>query len=354
MKVVLFHKNCQDGLFSAFSFWKKFGSKDVIFIEVNYKPIQDMSPLKALEYIFDGHIKNPSSFNTTKTSFEDNKVVIEDMREMELYVLDYSFPVEHLLAYIQMFKSILVLDHHKTAIDDYSKEFINCLKVGGFGWLFIRPSKNCEIVFSRNESGAKLTWMYFNGSMDVPDYIELVSDYDLWTFNLANSKKFHYGITLEEISNFNTMDALLNHHKHDIVNVGGKLERFQQLRNEKIAKTNTIDIIIKIAGDEYKAGLVNSFPDNRNDLCNGLISKGYDIGISYNISNSDEVSLSIRSRKGLDSSKVSVMYGGGGHAQSSACRISLEEFNKIIKNKHIIVVKKPSLGIFNRLLEIFK
>ena len=73
MKVVLFHKNCHDGLFSAFAFWKKFGGRDTVFIEVNYKPIQDMKPMEALDYIFNGYIKNPSTLNSVKFEFENNE-----------------------------------------------------------------------------------------------------------------------------------------------------------------------------------------------------------------------------------------------------------------------------------------
>lgn len=354
MKVVLYHKNCHDGLFSAFSFWKKFGSKDTIFIEVNYKPIQDMEPIEALDYIFNGYIKNPSSLNPVPHVFPEGVVLDSEIAEMELYVLDYSFPVKHLQKYIDLFKSILVLDHHKTAIDEYTSYYPST--EGGFGWTFIRPHTNCEIVFSENESGAKLSWMYFHGGYnEVPDYIELISDRDLWRFKLENSRKFYYGLKLQDLSTFNMIDTLLNSFKNNIIIEGSKYEKVHNERNEKIAKANIIDITVTIAGKEYKAGMVNSYLDVASDLCSNLISKrGYDIAIAYNIDNKSVVGCSLRSKKGLDSSSLSLMYGGGGHAQASGFSIPFTELNKIIKNKYILVTSKPTFRFLKKLLEIFK
>jgi len=354
MKVVLFHKNCKDGLFSAFSFWKKFGGKDVLYIEVNYKPIQDMEPIEALNYIFNGYIKNPSLLNAAPYIFPDGVVTESEMAEMELYVVDYCFPVKHLQCYIDLFKSILVLDHHKTAIDEYTKYYPS--KEGGFGWIFIRPHTNCEIIFSKEQSGAKLTWMYFHGGYnEVPKYIELISDRDLWTFKLENSKKFHHGLMLHQLNDFNVIDALMNSAMHDIVNIGGKYETALLERIEKIIKSNLTEIVVKIAGKEYKAGLVNSYLDIASDLCDSIIyNHGYDIAIAFDIQKRSDVSCSVRSRKGIDSSSLSLMYGGGGHANASGFHFSLKELITAIKKKHIIVVKNPSFNIFKKIMEIFK
>lgn len=354
MKVVLFHKNCHDGLFAAFSYWKKFGSKDTIFIEVNYKPIQDMEPMEALNYIFNGYIKNPSTLNPVNYEFKDNKVSIEDMSEMELFVVDYSFPVKHLEQYIDLFKKILVLDHHKTAIDEYTNYYPS--KEGGFGWTFIHPHDNCDIVFSHSESGAKLAWMYFHGGYnEVPDYIELISDYDLWKFNLENTRKFDYGLKLQDITSFNVLDVLMNSFKNDIINVGGKYERMHLVRIEKLVKSNIIEVSLVIGGVQYKCGLVNAYPDVRNEVCDYAIKTlGYDAIISYNIYSSTEVSCSLRSKLDLDSSNLSKMYGGGGHKNSSAFRISMKEFNNIIKNKYILVTTKPNFGFITKLLRMIK
>lgn len=353
MKVVLFHKNCKDGLFSAFSLWKKFGGKDVIYIEINYKPIQDMEPIEALNYIFNGYIKNPSSLNPVPYIFPDGVITESEMSEMELYVVDYSFPVDHLLSYVPLFKSILVLDHHKTAIDEYTERFF--FEDGLNGWKTIDIEKNCKIVFAKDQSGAKLTWMYFNPNKEVPNYIELISDRDLWTFKLENSKKFHHGLMLHQLNDFNVIDTLMNSFLNDIVNIGGKYEVALLERIEKIIKSNLTEIVVKMGGKEYKTGLVNSYLDIASDLCDSIIYKhGYDIAIAFDIQKRSDVSCSVRSRKGIDSSQLSLMYGGGGHENASGFHFSLKQLLTVLKHKHIIVVKNSSFGFFKKLLELFK
>ena len=143
--------------------------------------------------------------------------------------------------------------------------------------------------------------------------------------------------------------------QHNIIIEGGKYEKVHNERNEKIAKANIIDIEVILRGKRYKGGLVNSYLDVASDLCSNLISKrGYDIAIAYNIDNKGVVGCSLRSKKDLDSSLLSVMYGGGGHAQASGFSIPFKELNNIIKNKYILVTVRSEFRWLKILLEKFK
>jgi hypothetical protein len=151
------------------------------------------------------------------------------------------------------------------------------------------------------------------------------------------------------------IETLLNSFKNNIIIEGGKYEKVHNERNEKIAKANIIDIEVILCGKRYKGGLVNSYLDVASDLCSNLISKrGYDIAIAYNIDNKGVVGCSLRSKKDLDSSLLSVMYGGGGHAQASGFSIPFKELNNIIKNKYILVTVKSEFRWLKILLEKFK
>ena len=337
MKVVLYHKNCQDGLFSAYNLWKEFGGKDVLYIPVNYKPIQDLQPLEALEYIFKSYIDNPRSISGIKYSFKDDKVTLDDYKDMELYVVDYSFPVLHIKEYISFFKSILVLDHHETAINSYLKEFEH-YKVCENGWKVIEPTTTCKFIFSEKESGAKLTYMYFNEGKEVPNFIELVSDRDLWNFNLKYTRAFKYGCEMFQMDTFSIIDNLMKSSLHNIIYVGEKYEVLYDNRLEKIYESNLSNISVFIEGTEYKCALINAFPDLASDLCDYAIStEEYDLALSYNIDTRLSVNCSLRSREGLDSSKLALMFGGGGHKRASGFSLTMQQFNKILDNKGIVV-----------------
>lgn len=352
MKVVLFHKNCQDGLFAAFSFWKKYGAKDILFIEVNYKPIQDLSPMAALEYIFNSHIRHPSIFNTTAFNFTE--VPKNKFSEMELYILDYCVPVEHAKLYATLFKSILILDHHKTAIDQYVKECSLIEDIANPNWKIVNIANNCKVVFSETESGAKLTYRYLNPGQEAPDYIELVSDYDLWKFSIPGSKNFHYGIKLLDPESFIYLEMLLNSYRQDIVNVGQKFKKYENGIIEKISDSNCIGVVVKIKGIDYKGCMINAYPDIRNDLCDMQIKNGYDLAMCYNIKADGNVVFSLRSRKGLDTTPLSLMYNGGGHENASSFTISSAELASIIKKRYITVVKKRNyFDLFTLVKRIF-
>lgn len=340
MKVVFFHKNCQDGLFAAYTFWKKYGARDILFIEVNYKPIQDMEPMEALEYVFNSHIQQPSKFNSSVFNFYNNEVPKDRFHEMEVYVLDYCFPVKHIKLFAELFKSVLVLDHHKTAIDQYLNVYDFKEDDNNPNWKVIKPAANCTVVFSDNDSGARLSFKYFNPGQTVPDYIELVSDYDLWKFNLPASKKFHYGIKLLNPTSFIYLEMLLNSYRQDIVNVGEKFKKYEAEIVSKIADSNSIGVIVKIKGIEYKGCIINAYPDIRNELCDLQIKNGYDLAMCYNIKADGNVVFSLRSRKGLDTTLLSLMYHGGGHESASSFTIKTKELEKIIRRRYISVIKR--------------
>ena len=336
MKVVMYHTNCNDGLISAYNLWKVFGSKDVIYIPVNYKPIQDMEAMEALDYVFNSYINSEKTISSTKYFFKDNKVTVDDIKEMELYVVDYSFPVEHFQKHINLFKSVLVLDHHDTAIQSYIKTFKYDLIENN--WLSIKIGENAQVIFSEKESGAKLTYMYFNKGLEVPTFIELASDRDLWKFDLKYSRAFKYGCDLFQLEDFNRIDNLMKHSVSNIIFVGEKYENYFNARLAKIIKQNTFEIKAIINGETYRCAMINTFPDIASDICDLTIQRdGYDMAIAYNIDTRQDVACSLRSRVGLDSSKLSLSRGGGGHKRASGFTISLEEFNKIVTNKLIEV-----------------
>ena len=326
MKVVLFHTNCTDGLFAALSAWHKFGA-DALYIPVNYKPIQDLTPQDALDYIFSAHTgKKVDPIGNSKYKVTD--VTPENYKDVELFVVDYSFPVTHFLEHCAVFKSVTVLDHHEKAIKDYCATFPFVTE--GNGWKRLSPFDNAELYFSEKESGAKLAWMYFHHTTDVPETIELVSDRDLYTFNLKDTRPFHAGIRGLGEKNFAKLDHMVTHDLQKVIDVGVYFERANVSRIATTRESNTQFITIKFEGVDYKAAIVNSFPDIASDLCANLI-KFYDcnIAIAYNIHANRSVGCSIRSDNEM-SLAISEKFGGGGHKNASGFHISIELLSQVL------------------------
>lgn len=325
MKVVLFHTNCTDGLFAAYAAWQKFDN-DALYIPVNYKPIQDQTATEALEYIFSKHMgKRVDPIGNSKHKVTD--VTPEMYKDIDLFVVDYSFPVHHFLEHCAVFNSVTLLDHHEKAINDYCATFPHT--VGEHGWKQIKPFDNAEIVFSEKESGAKLAWMYFHDD-EVPKTFELVSDRDLFTFNLQYTRPFHAGIRGLGEKNFEKLDFLVNNDLPRVLDLGIHFERATNARIESTREANAKDILVRVDGKDYRGVMVNSYPDIASDLCASIIkTHGCNFAIAYNIHGGLNVGCSIRSDNEM-SLRVSEHFGGGGHKNASGFHLSLAELVNIL------------------------
>ena len=89
----------------------------------------------------------------------------------EVYMVDFSAPLTDILALAEIAASILIIDHHKTAIADLHDIH-----------QFLTPS-HCAIrtVFDVEHSGAYLAWRHFHPETSlVPPLIAIIEDRDLW------------------------------------------------------------------------------------------------------------------------------------------------------------------------------
>lgn len=330
MKVCLYHKNCNDGLFAAYACWLKF-KHQAIYIPVNYKPIQDMEPQEALDFIFNP--EHGSKIDAIGNShYKVSQVSPEKYKDIDLYVVDYSFPVNHFKHHGNLFKSVTILDHHDTAINAYLKEFIG-EKEGSRIRIISEP--NINIIFATEESGAKLAYSYLFPEDPIPEIIELVSDRDLWKFKLKNTKAFHSGIKLLNIENFFNLNLTVKYSLSRILDIGGVFENELTSRISKIKKSGVTPISISIHGCVYNSAIINSYLDIGSDLCDSIISEGYSIVIAYYVGKNNDVSYSVRSVPNLDSSIISKKYGGGGHLQASGFHSDTALLFNILQTKKL-------------------
>lgn len=329
MKVILYHAHCTDGLFAAYSLWKAFGN-EALYIPVNYKPIQDQTPEEALKYIFNFDLeKNPE---IASNSYRYNKHITEaDYSTIELFVVDYSFPVDHFKHHTEVFNRVLVLDHHQTAFDAYKAEYDHHLDDNG--WVNFHTPDNAQVIFSEKESGCKLAWKFFHKEK-VPDYIEYVSDRDLWSFKLDKSKVFHAGVNGLGLKVFASLQSHLFYAMHKIMSVGQVMLEDKNRRIQDVKRSSVITVKLIINETEYSCALVNSPPEMASDLCSSVLSDGkHEIAISYYVTKEGKVACSVRSIKTVDSSIFSLYYGGGGHKQASGCTVDASVFFASVEEK---------------------
>jgi oligoribonuclease NrnB/cAMP/cGMP phosphodiesterase (DHH superfamily) len=123
----IYHGGCDDGFGAAYAVWKKFG------YEVEYYPATHGGP-------------------------------IPDVNDRDVIMVDFSYKRNVLLQLIGKCKSMVILDHHKTAEAD----------LDGL------EDPKLTLVFDMQRSGATIAWDHFHPDTPRPVLIRYVEDRDLW------------------------------------------------------------------------------------------------------------------------------------------------------------------------------
>lgn len=153
--VCLYHDDCFDGLGAAWALSKRF--PDAEFIPVRYKEAA------------------PNVVGKT------------------VYVVDFCYPFDELMAMAVAAEELHVFDHHK-GMDVVIAQFN--LAINALGW---DPAK-FRAIFDKSVSGAKLTWQQLMPEYTIPTIIEHISDRDLWRFELEDTKAVLAGLGTYEMS----------------------------------------------------------------------------------------------------------------------------------------------------------
>lgn len=226
---------------------------------------------------------------------------IYDTIDRDVYVLDFSFPRHDLINMRQGSRSLLVLDHHKTAAEH----------LAGLPYC----------VFDMEKSGAGLTWDHFREQVRVALYfsqaaesaidglVKYVQDADLWTWKLEGSRQvnaairsypFDFKIWLDQ---FTAADWDI----HALVD-GRAILRAQEMQTQIICNSARE---VSLAGNRVYAA---NTPVFQSEVAGKLAERG-DFGVAWFQRADGKFKYSLRSTKesGYDVSAVAQIFGGGGH-----------------------------------------
>lgn len=310
---VLYHYPCPDGAFAALAAHLYFSatSQPVFFF-----PNPVYNPIKPEDLPLD-HIQ-------------------------DVYLLDFVGPSGFVPKISSLVKSVVILDHHKTAVEMFS---VN-----------IPIGENVMKIIDVDRSGATIAYDYFKekyrtkgfGTELVPiDKVEQVNqlfkyveDGDLWRWALPNSKAFSSGmkdlsIEFNAISNPVVFEQLLALDFQSIISQGlESLSLKQKLINEVLDKSYKISLGDGAFG-HCLAVNADSVSELRSELGHQLANKSRDqdlrgIGaVVYRVPelHSDELlKISLRSVDSEDTTPISEAFGGGGHRHASSFMLNSAEF----------------------------
>lgn len=274
---ILYHGNCPDGTGAALAAFKEFG-EGAVYIPVNYgKPPPDM--------------ENGSP----------------------VFILDFSYPRQTLIALRDHHPDLKVIDHHATAERD------------------LEGLEFC--TFDMNKSGAVLAWEHFHPSIPVPLFIQYLQDRDLWKFELPESREVSAAIGSYPLD-FRTWINWV--HEWDIIDhLAAEGATCLRLKNQQVdimarnhawgylAKNGTsIDFEIKrlsITPSGFTEMPVANATVFFSEVGERLLELNQDCPCAayYFDRNDGNRQWGLRSRKDFDCSVIAKAFGGGGHKQAS-------------------------------------
>ena len=253
--LVIYHGgNCSDGFGAAYAAWKQLGDT------ADYVPMvygQDFIP---------------------------------EVKDKNVYILDFSFDKEIYEDILTKAEKVQLLDHHKTAM----KSLCGC--------------KGC--FFDLNKSGAVLAWEHFIPHKEVPQFIRLIQDGDLWKFKYPETKPFYSAINMVEKrfalwSQFEDEQYL-----KQFIETGKLIEQNLKMQlKEIIREAKPVSLL------GHEGLMVNATSAFASDLGNMLSEQSKTFALVW-YEKKDGIKCSLRSVPEFDASLIAQAFGGGGHPLS--------------------------------------
>ena len=211
----------------------------------------------------------------------------------DVYVLDFSYPRDQMFFLHSCAKSLLVLDHHKTA------------------------EANCEglpfCTFDMTRSGAGMAWDYWNPGKPRPAWINCVEERDLWQFRYDHTQYVHAYLTALPMTMSN-WDAIHATPFSTLVSRGVSINRYIET---SVHKTTQEARLVKING--HNVIVLNISYQNASETASVLLEAIPDAHYSMTYFQRADAKwqYSLRSRSDFDVSEIAEHFGGGGHAQAA-------------------------------------
>jgi oligoribonuclease NrnB/cAMP/cGMP phosphodiesterase (DHH superfamily) len=215
-----------------------------------------------------------------------------DVTGRNVLMVDFSYKRPVMEGIISRAKSVVVLDHHKTAEAE------------------LDGLEGC--TFDMNECGASLTWKHLHPYKDMPWLVDYVRDRDLWIRELADTKAISAYIAVQPrtLEAWDEMAKAMDDDFGRIRDAGqailAHIEQFVENR-----KRSAFVVII----DDQPMLCINTPFNMVSDLLHALCSDAIPAAISFTFTG-ERWAYSIRSINDLDVSDVARSRGGGGHPQA--------------------------------------
>lgn len=231
-----------------------------------------------------------------------------DVTGKDVVIVDFSYKRAVIEEMLKTAKSIVIIDHHKSAIEDLAPLH----DIASVGMDIRMP---LYLHFDMEHSGAMMAWMYYFKDQEPPALIKHIEDRDLWRFKLEGTREiqaavFSFPYDFEVWDNLMFMDA-------------------QELRKDGVAieRKHFKDIAELLAVCKRRMFIggynvpVASLPYTLTSDAGNTMAEGEPFAVCY-YDSPDGRNFSLRSKEtGVDVSEVAKQYGGGGHKHAAGFKV---------------------------------
>lgn len=253
---------------------------------------------------------------------------IHDLHGKNVLIVDFSFSQAVMCQIGEVAKSVVVLDHHKTA-----QEALSSFKGGGQ----IRP-EDVELLcaqaqtetgypiicwFDMEQSGAMLAWK-FVFTDGAPRFVEMIQDRDLWRMVLPGTRAFSMYLRSWPMT-FDAWDSVYNTEQMSPDAMMIEAHAIERFFDRKMDEVIAAGVRTMVVGGVVGVPVANVPWFMASDMGHRLLMEFPDAPFAAAYYESTENrGWSLRSESSrTDVSEIAKLYGGGGHRNAAGFRTPL-------------------------------
>lgn len=257
-----------------------------------------------------------------------------DVAGKDVILVDFSYKYDVLVELSYKARSVIILDHHKSAAEDLgrlwkfhagvehdTRQEDGTVLLGWRSAFMHAEMQNCPRIaacFDMERSGAMLAWDHFFPGQEAPQLLKHIQDRDLWRFQFEGTREIQANL-FSYPYDFEVWDRLMNLPALKMIEDGVAIERKHHKDvAELVAKTKRR---MTIGG--YDVPVAN-LPYTLTSDAGHLMAQDEPFAACYMDTTRNRY-FSLRSTDaGLDVSEIAKLYGGGGHRNAAGFSVPFE------------------------------
>lgn len=227
-----------------------------------------------------------------------------DVTGRDVVMVDFSYKRPVIAEMLQKAKSLTIIDHHKSAMEDLAN-------------VDIGAKCSVQIHFDLNHSGAMLAWLHYFGLTTPPALLRHIEDRDLWRFHMPATREVQAAL-FSYPYDFKVWDTLMTTPIPELFAEGAAIER---------KHFKDIEELLKVCQRRLNIGFCEvpaaSLPYTMSSDAGHIMSKGEAFAACYYDTPAGRC-FSLRSAEdGFDVSEIAKLYGGGGHKHAAGFTVPM-------------------------------